>query len=181
MSNFKASQRYATSLMQVAIERNEVEIILEDVKLIDNTLQDSRELVLFLKSPIIKRDKKFKVLNQLFGKQINELTRAFLEIMTRKGRENLLPSVFASFIRQYNEYAGIIDIKVVSARKLTKKETTELQKVLEQTTSKRVQLHLKEDTSLIGGLMIRIVDTVIDGTVKHKLEQLESLMLSTGI
>ncbi len=181
MSNFKTAQRYATALIQVAIERNEVDAILEDVRFIDKTLKGSRDLVLFLKSPIIKRDKKLKVLNELFSKEVTELTRTFMDIMTRKDREDILPSVFEAFIKKYNEYAGIIDIGVVSAEVLSKTEVGNLQKALEQKTGKKVHLHLDEDKSLRGGLKIRIEDTVIDGTVEHKLEQLESLFYNTGM
>ena len=181
MSNFKTAQRYANALMQVAIERKEVDDILEDVRFIYNTLQGSRDLVLFLKSPIIKRDVKMKVLTELFGKNIRELTRTFMKIMTRKNREDILPSVFASFLKKYNEYAGIVDINVVSAVKLSENEKKGLLKALEQKTGKKVQLHAQEDNSLKGGLKIRIDDTVYDGTVKHKLEQLESLFYNTGM
>lgn len=181
MSNFKTAQRYANALMQVAIERKEVDAILEDVRFIDNTLRDSRELVLFLKSPIIKRDKKQKVLIELFGSKVSELTRTFMDIMTRKNREDILPSVFEAFIKKYNEYAGIVDIGVESAEALSKAEVEKLQKALEKKTGKKVNLHLGENESLRGGLKIRIEDTVIDGTVKHKLEQLESLLYNTGM
>ncbi len=181
MSNFKTAQRYANALMQVAIERNEVDAILEDVRFIDNTLHGSRDLVLFLKSPIIKRDKKQKVLKELFSEKVNELTSTFMDIMTRKKREDILSSVFEAFLKKYNEYAGIVDIGVESAETLSKTEVDDLQKALEQKTGKKVHLHLGEDKSLKGGLKIRIEDTVIDGTVKRKLEQLESLFYNTGM
>lgn len=181
MVNTKTAQRYANALMQVAVERNEVEVILEDVRLINNTLQNSRELVLFLKSPIIKRDKKMNVLTELFSNKVNELTLTFIEVMTRKNRENILPAVFPAFIKRYNEYAGIVDVEVASAEVLSESEKNDLQKALEQKTDKKIQLHLSEDKSLKGGLKIRIDDTVIDGTVKHKLEQLESLFYNAGM
>jgi F-type H+-transporting ATPase subunit delta len=181
MSSFKAARRYATSLIQVAIERKEVDTILEDITLIDNTLKSSRELVLFLKSPIIKRDKKKKVLDELFGNKINELTQMFIDIMIRKDREDILPDIFKSFIDQYNEYVGIINISVVSADKLNDHQIDDLKKSLEQKTNKKVQLEISENKSLRGGLKVRIVDTVIDGTVQHKLEQLESLFFNTGM
>ncbi|HKJ47209.1 MAG TPA: ATP synthase F1 subunit delta [Balneolales bacterium] len=181
MSSLKAARRYATSLIQVAIERKEVDTILEDITLIDNTLRDSRELVLFLKSPIIKRDKKKKVLDEIFGDEINELTQTFIDIMIRKGREDILPPVFKSFIDQYNDYAGIINISVVSADKMNDEQISELKKSLEEKTHKKVEMEISENKSLRGGLKVRIVDTVIDGTVQHKLEQLESLFLNTGM
>lgn len=172
---YKAAQRYATSLLQVAIEQEKVDDLLADMRLLNQTMEQSRDLVLFLKSPIIKRDKKKKVMVELFGNHVTEITAAFIEILIRKGRELLLPDIVTAFIRKYNEYAGIINIKVVTARKLSESEIKNLQSVLEKKTKKTVQLDISVDSGLMGGLKVRIEDTVIDGTVKHKMEELESL------
>lgn len=180
MTSFKAARRYATSLIQVATEYDVVDTIHKDVKFINNTLMGSRELVLFLKSPIVKRDKKENVLEDLFGENINELTFAFMNIMVRKNREDILPEVFKAFEILYNEYKGIINVKVVSAKELTSEQKEDLIKSLEERTKKHVNLILSEDESLIGGLKVRIDDTVIDGSVQHKLEKLGNLFYSNG-
>lgn len=177
----KAARRYATALLQLAIERDEVQEILSDVQFIRNTLQDSRDLTLFLRSPVINRDDKLAVLEKLFKDELQKPTYLFLKLMTRKGRENLLEQIVEAFVEKYNEYAGIIKIDAFVAQDLSDEQVAELKKALEKETQKKVELEIKKDTTLRGGLAVRINDTVIDGTVKHKINQLESLFSETTV
>jgi F-type H+-transporting ATPase subunit delta len=177
----KAARRYASALLQVAEERNEVETILEDINLIKDTLEGSRELVVFLRSPVIKYDDKAGVLKTLFGDKVQKPTQLFLELLARKNRIQLLDEITHAFIELYYEYAGIIMVDVVTAGKLDKEQQRSLQDMLENKTGKKVKLRLSVDKDLKGGMSIRIDDTVIDGTVKHKLEQLENLFLEPEI
>ena len=181
MPSIKAAKRYATALLELAKERNEVESILEDIELIHNTIQGSRELVTFLKSPIIKFDDKTAVLDDLFFDDIQEATRLFIKLLARKDRINLLDQVTEAFIEKYKEYAGIITVDVFVAQELSDSQRKGLLKELEDKTQKKVDMNITLDESLKGGMAIRIDDTVIDGTVKHKLNELEESLLSTTV
>lgn len=152
-----------------------VDELLADMQLFNETMEQSRDLVLFLKSPIIKRDKKQKAMDQLFGGRVTKITSTFIEILIRKGREILLTEIASAFINKYNVYAGIINIEIDSAQELSTLEIENLQEALEKKTGKTVHLAIAIDPDLRGGVKARIEDTVIDGTVKHKLEELEIL------
>ncbi|HEX6982760.1 MAG TPA: ATP synthase F1 subunit delta [Balneolaceae bacterium] len=177
----KAARRYANAFLELAKERNEVESILGDVKFIHNTFEDSRELVMFLKSPIIKYDDKKAALKQLFFDETEELTQLFIKLLIRKERVNLLNQIAEAFIELYKKYAGIITIDVFVARELSDDQQQALHAKLEQKTQKKVEMNITIDESLRGGMAIRIDDTVIDGTVKHKLVELEESLLSTVV
>lgn len=177
----KASRRYATALLDLARERDEVEKILEDIKFIHNTLEDSKELVLFLKSPIIKFDDKLNALEEIFAPHVQEVTSSFIRLLARKNRIHLLNQIVAAFIQKYNEYAGIINVHVYSAYTLSDSQKKELHQALEEKTRKRVEMNVTEDASLIGGIAVRIDDTVIDGTVKHKLAELEQKYMNATV
>lgn len=181
MPTTKAAKRYATALLELAKERDEVEDILEDIEYIHNTIQDSRELVVFLKSPIIKFDDKAEVLEKLFFDQLEESTKLFIKLMARKDRLNLLDQVTEAFIEKYKAYAGIITVNVYVARELNNGQLESLHQELEQKTQKKVDINVTVDESLKGGMAIRIDDTVIDGTIKHKLVELEETLLSTPV
>lgn len=177
----KAARRYATALLEISRELDQVEDILEDITLINNTIEGSKELMLYLSSPIIKYDVKMSVLDEIFGSRVQEVTRRFISLLARKGRANLLHQVAKAFIEKYNQYKGIIKIDVFSAMSLGESQKNSLHKALEKRTGKKVEMTVTEDSSLRGGLSVRIDDTVIDGTVKHKLEELEQKFLSSAI
>ncbi|GAA5520449.1 ATP synthase F1 subunit delta [Aliifodinibius salicampi] len=181
MHTTKAATRYATALLGVANERNELEEILEDIRFIHNTLNDSSELVTFLKSPVIKFDDKTAVLDKLFFDEIREATKLFLKLLSRKDRINLLDQITTAFIAQYKKQVGIITVNVYVAEELADEQRELLHQKLEEKTQKKVEMDISLDKSLKGGMAIRIDDTVIDGTVKHQLEQLEESLLSSTV
>lgn len=176
----KAARRYATALLELGKERDEVKPILKDMAFINATLDGSSELVLFLQSPIVKFDDKKAVLNALFSDEVTEVTRKFLELLVRKNRSNMLHQVSESFLKLYNKYAGIIEVEVMVAHELDDSQKEKLHKQLEKKTGKKVDLTIQIDASLKGGMAVRIEDTVIDGTVKHKLRELEEQLLATA-
>lgn len=177
----KAARRYANAFLQLAIERDEVDDILDDITFIHNTLRDSGELVTFLKSPIIKYDDKAAVLKELFSDNTGEPTALFIKLLTRKDRVNLLDQITEAFIELYKKHAGIITVEVFVAHELSDDQQEALHNRLEQETQKKVEMSITIDESLRGGMAIRIDDTVIDGTVKHKLAELEESLLSTVV
>jgi F-type H+-transporting ATPase subunit delta len=181
MRTTKAAKRYATALLELAKERDEVEDILDDIQYIHNTIQDSKELVVFLKSPVIKFDDKTQALEKLFFDDLEEPTKLFIKLLARKDRIQLLDQITEAFIEKYKEYAGIITVEVYVARELSDSQLESLHKELEQKTQKKVDMNIIVDESLKGGMAIRIDDTVIDGTVKHKLVELEESLLSTSV
>jgi F-type H+-transporting ATPase subunit delta len=181
MLTTKAARRYATALLELAQERNELEEILEDIKFVHKTLEGSKELVTFLKSPIINFDDKIAVLEQLFFEDVQEPTKLFVKLLARKDRINLLDQISEAFIQQYKKHAGIITVDVYIAEALNEAQQQSLHQKLEEKTQKKVDMDISIDESLKGGIAIRIDDTVIDGTVKHQLAQLEESLLTTAV
>lgn len=177
----KAARRYAIALLEIAQDQKAVEDTLKDILFIKNTIEDSRELLLFLKSPVVKPSDKQKALSSIFSEHISELMNQFLVLITKKERSGILHEVASSFVEEYNKYAGIIEVEVRTAKALTDDQANELKSVLEKTTSKKVNLDLQEQPDLKGGLFVKIADTVIDGSIKHKLEQLENKLLDNTV
>jgi F-type H+-transporting ATPase subunit delta len=169
----RAARRYAATLLEVGKERDEVKALLDDMNFINNTINDSRELALFVQSPIIKYEDKQAVLEKLFGKQVQESTWSFIQLLIRKKRIGILHQVAQAYIEKYKKYAGIIDVEVSVAYELNSSQKKALYNALEKVTSQKADLSIHKDESLRGGMAVRIGDTVIDGTVRHKLQELE--------
>ncbi len=175
----KAARRYATALLELAKEQDALDRTLEDVLFIRNTIRDSRDLVLFLKSPIIKPDKKVAALDAIFASEVSELVYKFITLIARKNRQNILDEIVEAYVEKHNEFAGITSAEVFVAYKLDEKQLSEVTEKLETLTGKKVNVSVKVQPELKGGMAVKIADTVIDGTVKHKLEQLEDAFLSS--
>lgn len=176
----KAATRYASSLIQLGIERNELEVIAADISLLGNTIDASHDLVLFLRSPIINKARKKEALNTIFKDKISSVTTSFLEILVKKGRESTIVDVVRAFKKLYNDHCGIIEVEVTTASELDESQKNSLSQSLSKRTGKKIVLMTKIDKSVKGGIKARIDDTVIDGTIEYKLEQLRNTLLVKG-
>ena len=170
----KAARRYAKALLQSALEQDLLADVEKDIRFISNTIEDSRELVVFLKSPIIKKEDKKEVLAKLFDEHITKETNSLLMLLSEKNREHLLKDICEGFIELYNEHKGIIKVDVTTAYELSDDQKGQLHKALVASTGKDVEMNISTDPELLGGLVVRIDDTVIDGSVKHKIRKLKN-------
>lgn len=176
----KAARRYATALLELAKDQDVLDRTLEDILLIKSTIEDSRDLLVFLRSPVIKPDKKVAALNAIFEGEVSELVHKYITLIARKNRQNMLDQIVAAFVEKYNEHAGIISAEVFVAKELDDKQLADVKKKLEEVTKKTVNVSTIVQEDLKGGMAVKIDDTVVNGTVKYKLEQLEDVFLSVA-
>lgn len=177
----KAAKRYANAYLETAMELKVLEKAKEDMLLIQKTFKSSPDLRLFLHSPIIRKEKKRAAIEAIFGDKIEDITNNLLNILSEKDREMLIEDITRHFIDLYNIHHGNINVSVYSAYKLDKKQENALVKKLEEVSGKNVLLDATIDESLLGGLKVRIDDTVIDGSVKYKLSQLKDKFTGAAV
>ncbi len=172
MKSTKAAGRYASSLLDLSIEKGTLEEVKNDMVLVNQTIDQNRDLALMLESPIIKPDAKQRVLSAVFAKNTTKLTVEFLALLTTKGRESILSAVASSFIEQYRAHKGIISAEIVSAVTLSKASQDELVKVL-SAAGHSIDLTEKVDPSLLGGIRVKVGDQLIDASLRRKLNELK--------
>ena len=148
----KAARRYATALLESAVEQHSIENTLKDIHFIKDTIEGSKELRMFLKSPVVKPVEKQKALSSLFDGKVSKQVSLFIQLVTQKGREDILEEIAIAFVDIYNKYAGIITIEVRTASALGSVQVKELTSMLEISTSKKVRLNLIEQAGLRGGI-----------------------------
>jgi F-type H+-transporting ATPase subunit delta len=174
MRDIKVASRYAKSLLKIAIDEKALEELHNDMQLVNNVCTNNPELLLLLKSPIIRRDKKRAVLDSIFGKHFSKIAGTFTSLIITKKREGLLSDIAAAFIDIYKQHKNIKSAQVTSAVPLSKAQKDSviaLLKATEGTVS--VDLHEVVDESLIGGLILRVGDKQVDESIKRKLVNLE--------
>jgi F-type H+-transporting ATPase subunit delta len=170
-----AARRYAKGLLGIALESGQSDALLSELDGLAKTLSGSAELRQFVGSPIIKNDMKRRVLGEVFPKASLVLRSMFDLLMTR-GRLSLLGSIAAAFQELHNAHHGIVDAVVTSAYELGAVDLESLRQALEHKTGKMVRVHAAVDADLLGGVTVRVGDTVHDGSVRHSLEKLDGLL-----
>jgi len=166
--NSKAAKRYAKALLQFSIEQGELENVAADMDLIASTCKSSKDLVVLLKSPVIKSDKKRAVINEIFSGSIGSITLKFLDVMTSKKREDILPEIAIVFKTVYREHKGIISAEIITALPLDEAERKNAIEFISK-LYKNVELSEKVDKDMIGGFIIRVGDKQYDESVSRKL------------
>ncbi len=173
MSSAIASRRYAAALLDVAEECGVVEKVDGDLDLISETISGSHDLVVMLKSPLVKGDSKAKVLKEIFKGQLDDKTLLFIDLICRKKRADHLPQIVEEYKELRDERSGLINVDVKSAVKLEEEQAKSLINALAAYTGKKVRARLALDENLLGGVTVKIGDTILDGSVRHQLEMLK--------
>ncbi len=173
MREVRVSSRYAKSILDLAIEKNVLEDVHKDMVLIGDTCDNNKDLVLLLKSPIIKPDKKEAILREVFGSQVSDITMTFIDIIIRKKREYLLEGVAQSFEEKYRTYKDILTATVTSAIPLPSDTKDKVMKLVKETHDGDCELKELVDPDIIGGLIITIGDKQIDESIKRKIADLD--------
>lgn len=171
-------RRYAQALFEVASEKNNLDAIEEDLKGILSVIEKEKELQRVLYHPQVTAEKKKELINKIFEAKISKEVQNFLNLIIDKHRETYLSEIVAEFTKMANVARNIVDGEVVSAIKLDESYKEELVKVLNRLAGKDVKPKYKVDPSLLGGMVIRIGDKVIDGSVKNKLKTLRQHLVS---
>lgn len=172
MSNLRVARRYAEALMESATDPHQLDRLASDLAFVQEAIKQSRELATFLKSPVISKDKKKAIFAELFRSRVSDATLSFLNLLTAKGREDVLADVIAEFFRMREEKLGIVTVEVRAATELTQEQHQDIQRRFEGFTQKKVRISFSLDKQLRGGFVARVGDTVFDGSVQRQLELL---------
>jgi len=169
MKNLRVARRYAKALMAVAEEQNALEEIAQDLETISALIRSSRELRLLIASPVVSPEKKTRIFKVLFETRVSTTALEFVYLMTSKHREAVLPEVIEQFTILRDDKLGIVNAEVTVAAELSPSQEKNLVSRLERYTGKKVRLRAVMDRAIKGGLVVRIGDTVLDGSVVHQL------------
>jgi F-type H+-transporting ATPase subunit delta len=181
MSNLKVSHRYATSLIETAIEKNNLDKVSSDMILLTDALKDNKSLQLMLESPVIRSEVKNNILKEIFSSKFDTDSLNFLSFVIEKRREDLLDLIAIRFLELRDDHLGISRVKVTTAFKFSDNQIDKIKNKLEEILGKKIRLNLEVDESLVGGFIAKAGDTMYDASVRHQLELLKKQFLLSGI
>ncbi len=169
-----AGNRYAQSLLEIAVDQNQLDAVYNDMHLIGTTISESKDLSILLNSPVVKSSKKNDVLNAVFGAKISDHTKKFLTLVTDRNRAALLEDIAYSFVNLYKEERNIIVAEVTSAVKLDDNQKKNIIDLLK--TDATIEMVEKIDPSIIGGFIVRVGDKQIDASILSELSNLKQAL-----
>jgi F-type H+-transporting ATPase subunit delta len=173
MITTRVARRYAQALLESAESERVLEPVLNDARLLQEYVDQSRDLRLFLRSPVIKTEKKASILQTLFEPLVHRLTMNFILLLLEKRREEVLPVIIEQLFVLNDQQKGIVNLELRAATDLSKTHRSAITRRFEQLMGKKIRISFSVDVSLKGGVLARVGDTVYDGSVRRQLEMLK--------
>ena len=170
-----ASLQYATALADIALEQGAAEPVEKQLADFGAAYAESAELRNTLASPAVERTAKHAIIEKLAARMgASRILRNFLFVVTDHQRTHLLPEIQQTFETVVRQRQGLAEAEVSSATELTASQKKDLQQTLERLTGKKIQAKYSLDAALLGGAVVRIGDTIYDGSVRNRLNQMRA-------
>lgn len=176
------SKTYGDALFELAVEENKVDVLLEEIEQLQKILAENADFNRLMNHPKIINEEKIEVAKNVFGGRVSEELLGFLTIIISKDRYREIDAILEYFVAKVKEYKGIGIATVTTAVPLKNDQCQEVEKKLLDTTKyQSMEISYDVDASLIGGMVIRIGDRVVDSSIKTKLSELQKDLLKAQI
>ena len=174
---------YAHALINEAQKQNALADITDDVRGIGQLLQNDKSFIAFTQAVMIGEEERIAALDKIFAGRVHPLTLSVLKSMARRIRFMFLPGLVSAFESILRKMSGRVDVELVSASELRPDVLERIRQSLGKNASTGGQVDLKVtiNPALIGGMTVRIGDTLIDGSVATQLEKIEEQLKRRGV
>jgi len=176
MKGSKVAARYAQALLEIAEEQQKTDAAVSDMRDLYGTVDNNREFELFLKNPIIKSDKKIAILEKIF-EHFDEVSMSFIRLITKNGRESLLPAIAHEFDGRVKSVRGIVPITLTSAVALDASVKDTIVKKLSAQVQGKLEIEERIDEKLIGGFTVRMGDIQIDASILRQFKEMRKNLM----
>jgi F-type H+-transporting ATPase subunit delta len=178
MVSSSIAKSYAKALLEIALEKKQVDIFEQDLKEIYNLLSSEKSIWEFFVSPRVTKQAKQETLKKVFSRKIDETLLNALLLLIKNDRILFLPDIISQYSQLNDLQKGIIRAEVISAAKLQTKEINEIKSWF-LSNFKATECVLKESvkSELIGGFIVKYGDLVVDRSIKRKMENLKAHIL----
>jgi F-type H+-transporting ATPase subunit delta len=175
-----AAFAYATALLELANERSLTDAIAVELGGLRQVLAENPTFRAYLSDPSIGDSERAELLKKVFAGQIQPLLEHFLEVLAAKGRLNHLEQIANAYDHLLDQQNGKIEVDVTVAHKLSPEQFEQVRSKVSAALNKDAIVHENVDESIIGGLILRVQDKLIDASVKTQIAALRTQLLAAG-
>ena len=177
MKNEALIRTYTRPLFELAVETRQLDAIGADVKTLADLFGQVPTLAEYLDRSNIPRGKKIELLKQAFSRAWSPLFANFIDLILRKGRQEILPEAWQAFEQFWDDYNQKLDVMVTTAVELAPEQRAALEQKLAAKTGKKISLKSLLDPAVLGGIRIQIGNQLVDATVTNMLSGMKQALL----
>ena len=173
-----SAERYSLALFELSEENNLLSQIEDQSSSILNLIDQSKDFSNLIKDPTTSQEDLLKVINTISeNNKFESLFKNFLSFLIQKRRFFFIERILKSFIEICSRKRGELKAELKSAKELSNEEIAKITEELTKNFSSKIKLNYKHDESLIGGLVVQVGSTMVDTSIKNKLQQIENRMI----
>jgi F-type H+-transporting ATPase subunit delta len=173
-----SAERYSLALYELASENNVLPHVEDQSLSVLNLISSSKDFSNLIKDPTNNQDDLLKVIDNISNEnKFESLLKNFLSFLITKRRFFYIEQILKSFIEICSQKRGELKAELKSAKELSSNEISKITDELTKNFSSKIKLNYKHDESLIGGLIVQVGSTMVDTSIKNKLQQIENRMI----
>jgi F-type H+-transporting ATPase subunit delta len=172
MKESRIAIRYAKALFDLSIEKDSIERVNEDMKLVHEVCKANKDFSLLLANPVVRKDKKDAIIHEIFEKHLQKMSLLFLDIITKSGREDFIELIAEEFTKLYKKYKGIITTTLQTVVEIDDEIRKSLIDLLEKQSDANIELVEKLDKTLIGGFVFKYDNLEYDASIRTRIQKL---------
>jgi len=174
VSESVVAERYARAMFELGLESGQLAMLTDQLRTLSTTYRDSPELRQVLSDPRVTEDQAHNLIEALARRlALSPLVKNAMLVLVQRRRVSALPAIVRRLVSLTDERTGVLRASVTSAAPIAELQAQKLTEELERLTGKRIILERFSDPSLIAGLVTRIGDHVIDGSLRGRFDELE--------
>ncbi len=177
----KLALKYAQAIYEIASERALLDNVEKQLRLVEATIAGHTDLATLMYHPLVPAPAKKETINRVFAGDLDGFVQNFLLLLIDKRREPALPAIIREYIRLANEARNIAEAEVFTAKELSAGQLEALAAKLSSVTGKNIVLKTTIDQELLGGVVVKIGDKLIDGSVARQLKALKTALLANQV
>ncbi len=172
------ARRYAGALFAVALNASRLDQVVGDLQSVAEAVHSSPPFAQVIRDPVMPQPRKQQLIERVLQGKVDDISLAFIRLLVEKRREEIIPDVAEELLALRDEYNHTLRVEARVAAPLRDDERQSLIQSLEHQTGYRIEFSVQIDPNVLGGVWLRMGDTVIDGSVRGNLERMRALLWS---